>query len=73
MYPINIERIENNIIELENFIKEQARLYYTDGSQVLTDAEFDALVDHLRELSPNSPILHTPRLGLYTNRCKGKT
>ena len=43
--------------ELELKIKEAAQKYYTDGSSDLTDAEFDELVDQLREENPDSELL----------------
>ena len=63
---------ENEVQELENKIPMYAKAYY-EGHALISDAEFDRLTDRLRELSPNSPILHTPRLGLRANRCKSKT
>lgn len=42
---------------LEVRIKNAAQKYYTDGSSDLTDAEFDKLVDQLREENPNSEVL----------------
>ena len=49
--------------KLESKIKEQAAKYYTDGSQELSDAEFDALVDQLREVDPESELLKHPGWG----------
>lgn len=45
--------------KLEKKIKEQAQKYYTDGSNDLTDAQFDELVDELRKENPNSEVLKT--------------
>lgn len=45
--------------ELEKKIKEAAQAYYTDGSSDLTDDEFDALVDQLKQEQPNSDLLKT--------------
>ena len=45
--------------ELEQKIKENAQKYYTDGSQDLTDEEFDTLVDTLQESNPHSSVLTT--------------
>ena len=45
--------------ELERTIKENAQKYYTDGSQDLTDEEFDILVDTLKESNPDSLVLTT--------------
>lgn len=59
MLPKNYNEIINDISLLENYIKDQADKYYTDGSNELEDAEFDALVDKLRQLNPMSPVLGT--------------
>ena len=40
--------------ELERKIQEAAQKYYTDGSSDLSDQEFDALVDQLKESHPDS-------------------
>lgn len=45
--------------ELELKIKDAAQKYYTDGSSPLTDAEFDSLVDELKETNPDSELLKT--------------
>ena len=45
--------------ELELKIKDAAQKYYTDGSSLLTDAEFDALVDELKATNPDSELLKT--------------
>lgn len=42
--------------ELESKIREYSQAYYA-GEAVITDAQFDALVDELRSLNPNSPVL----------------
>ena len=44
---------------LEKKIKANAQKYYTDGSQDLSDKEFDALVDKLKQEQPNSELLKT--------------
>ncbi len=59
---------KEEIEKLERIIKEQSEKYYTDGTQTLTDVEFDNLVDRLRLLNPTSKILQVPRMGLQTNR-----
>ena len=43
--------------ELERRIKENAQKYYQDGSQELSDEEFDSLVDELKAKDPNSEVL----------------
>lgn len=43
--------------ELERRIKENAQKYYQDGSQELSDEEFDNLVDELKAKDPNSEVL----------------
>ena len=40
-------------------IKAAAQKYYTDGSSTLTDAEFDAKVDELKAIAPESDALTT--------------
>ncbi len=49
--------------DLERDIPMYAKAYY-EGSALISDEEFDKLVDRLRELKPNSILLHTPRMGL---------
>lgn len=43
--------------ELERRIKENAQKYYQDGSQELSDEEFDSLVDELKSKDPDSELL----------------
>lgn len=45
--------------ELENVVKENAKDYYTTGKQNLSDDVFDAVVDKIREQTPNSEVLTT--------------
>lgn len=42
--------------DLEKKIVDAAQAYYTDGTSPYTDAEFDAMVDELRAINPNSDI-----------------
>lgn len=51
------------VVELEKNIPIYAKAYY-EGKAIISDIAFDKLVDRLRELKPNSIILHTPRMGL---------
>lgn len=51
------------IIDLEKNIPMYAKAYY-EGNALISDIEFDKLVDRLREIKPNSIILHTPRMGI---------
>lgn len=44
---------------LEQQIVKQSQKYYTDGSNDLTDEQFDALVDKLKEENPQSEVLKT--------------
>lgn len=46
-----------DIKTLEKQIIEASKQYYTMGSSGLSDKEFDLLVDKLRELDPQNPIL----------------
>lgn len=48
----------NKWTELERKIAEQSQKYYAEGTQELTDEQFDGLVDALRKHSPNSKILN---------------
>lgn len=52
---------------LENKIAENAQKYYTDGSSSLTDAEFDGLIDQLREENPDSELLKKTGWGYSIN------
>ena len=49
---------KNRIKELENEIKKNQELYY-NGNEVISDGEFDALVDELQSLDPENPLLTT--------------
>lgn len=47
-----------NVKELETTIRKHRQLYYNEPDKVeITDGEFDALVDTLKDLDPNSPVL----------------
>jgi DNA ligase (NAD+) len=48
--------MSQRIIELETEIRRHSQLYY-DGMPEITDAEFDELVDELKELDPTSAAL----------------
>lgn len=50
------------ITELVDDITSAAQAYYT-GQAIMTDREFDRLVDRLRSLDPNNIILKTPGWG----------
>jgi DNA ligase (NAD+) len=45
------------IRELEEQVRYHADLYFNENTPEITDAEFDALVDELRELAPDSAAL----------------
>ena len=45
--------------DLEKKIQEQSQKYYEDGSNDLTDSEFDTLVDQLKIENPQSELLKT--------------
>lgn len=51
-----------NLSELEKKIKWYATAYYS-GEALISDEEFDALVDQLRKENPNSKFLSTPGWG----------
>lgn len=42
---------------LEKEIQNQAQKYYTDGSNTVSDAEFDKMVEQLKEENPDSEVL----------------
>lgn len=45
--------------KLEQQIKDQAQKYYTDGSNTVSDEEFDSMINTVRSIDPNSDILTT--------------
>lgn len=45
--------------KLEKRIQEESQKYYTDGSETVSDEEFDAMVDELKAENPDSPLLKT--------------
>ena len=47
----------NRIQELEGLVRYHADLYYNQAKPEITDAEFDALVEELKGLAPDSPAL----------------
>ena len=49
--------MQKKILALSAEIKDAAQKYYEDGSSPLTDSEFDAKVDELRELDPDADVL----------------
>lgn len=53
------KKLFSYVTDLETKITESAQKYYTDGSQELSDAEFDQLTDELRKLKPDSEFLKT--------------
>lgn len=52
----------DEILNLESQIKEYAEAYYS-GDALVSDEEFDALVERLKEISPESEVLKTPGWG----------
>lgn len=48
----------SSIAHLEETIKSASDAYYTTGKSPLTDAAWDAMVDLLRAVRPESPLLH---------------
>lgn len=45
--------------KVENIIKDNAKNYYTTGTQNISDETFDALVEKVEEENPNSSVLTT--------------
>lgn len=48
-----------NLFNLEDRIKVEAQKYYTDGSNSVTDEEFDEMVEELKKQNPNSEVFKT--------------
>jgi DNA ligase (NAD+) len=53
----------NNLVK---YIKNGAREYYLTGNSYYNDEQFDSMVDQLKTLDPNHPILTTPGWGGLT-------
>jgi len=47
-----------NIKQLEELIKQHNELYWENNAPVITDAEYDVLVEELRKLSPDNPLVN---------------
>lgn len=47
----------SRVAELRNRILKAKQAYYFGGRPIMTDAEYDALEDELRELAPDDPVL----------------
>lgn len=45
--------------KFENIIKDNAQDYYDNGTQKLTDEEFDAIIENIKQNNPNSVTLST--------------
>lgn len=48
---------EERIVELESLVRYHANLYYNESKPEITDAEYDALVDELKTLDPENPVI----------------
>ena len=48
-----------NLFNLEDKIRLEAQKYYTDGSNSVTDEEFDEMVETLKKQNPDSELLKT--------------
>ena len=57
MVPEAMDDWANNarIEELAGLLAHHSNLYYTQASPEITDAEYDALFDELKQLSPDHP------------------
>ncbi len=66
--------LDRRIIELEEQIRHHNYLYYTQGSERVSDAEYDALKEELEMLDPDNPVLQMvgwePRFGTSKIRHK---
>lgn len=62
----------DRVSQLAELISELARKYYEDGESGYSDAEFDELVDELRELDPNNEVLSTTGWGYKSESNKVK-
>lgn len=49
---------QNKLFNLEQKVKESAQKYYTDGTSEMSDAEFDAAVEEIRKMNPDSPVVN---------------
>ena len=58
---------QNKLFNLEQKVKESAQKYYTDGTSEMSDAEFDAAVEELRKMNPNSPVVNSVGWGYNIN------
>lgn len=45
--------------KLKNLIKTAATAYYSNGENIMTDMEFDSLIEELKELDPDDELLTT--------------
>lgn len=59
-------------VDLEELIKKASEAYYTGSGTILTDDQFDTLVDQLREIDPNNPLLKSVGWGYIPKGRKGK-
>lgn len=53
-------------------IKHAAEMYYSTGTPIMTDAQFDSMVENLRTLSPENSILTTPGWGYKPKKNKSR-
>jgi len=60
-----------NSQEIKDAIIYYSQKYY-EGDPEISDQEFDSLIEQLRELSPNDPLLKTTSYGYRTAKEKGK-
>lgn len=66
-YQYHMNAFKRKILGLETEIKSAAQKYYNDGSSPISDEEFDAKVDALRSLSPESCIVNSVGWGYEIN------
>lgn len=52
-------KMTDNLSNIENIIKDNAKEYYTTGKQKISDESFDALVNKVKKEKPDSEVLTT--------------
>ncbi|QPB08560.1 hypothetical protein [Vibrio phage Va2] len=58
---------KNDIKGLVAYAKEQATMYYNEGESEISDEKFDLIIEAIREVNPEEPILFQTGWGLETD------